>query len=84
MDAIVKASDLCEKKADSVDPVDRHTVEEARKFIEYASRSEAKYSAMVAAYLEKHPLLERSVQAAPARSSCGVELSYLLQKVVQV
>ena len=66
--AIAEASDLCKKKGDSIDPVDRYNVEAARTFIEYASRPEAKYSAMVAAYLEKYPLLERSVQAAPARS----------------
>ena len=66
--AIAKASDLCEKKGDSIDPVDRHNVEAARTFIEGASRPEEKYSAMVAAYLEKYPLQERSVQAAHAPS----------------
>jgi hypothetical protein len=56
--AITEAVDLCRRKANSVDQVDIYNVANARRFLADAARPEAKYSAMVVAYLDANPLPE--------------------------
>ena len=47
---------VCIRWTESTDPEKRHSATISRKFIEKALRPEKPYSAMVAAYLEAHPL----------------------------